>query len=199
MKNKEFTLVELLVVMAILGVLVTLVAGGFRTAQVRGRDSKRKSDLKEIANSLEVFYSDHNRYPEENNGIIQLSNSFVSLASNNLHDIDKSYIAISKDKIVETQRIILTGNPILFEIRLSGTGSFQKLKANYSVTIKKGSRQESAANLKKQFGNKRVYTIDTIYEQTQNFMLFTIAYLIMVITIFMIRKFIKSSGISDFI
>lgn len=71
MKNKGFTLVELLVVMAILGVLVTLVAGGFRTAQVRGRDSKRKSDLKEIANSLEVFYSDHNEYPEAVGGIIR--------------------------------------------------------------------------------------------------------------------------------
>jgi len=71
MKNKGFTLVELLVVMAILGVLVTLVAGGFRTAQVRGRDSKRKSDLKEIANSLEVFYSDHNEYPDANGGLIQ--------------------------------------------------------------------------------------------------------------------------------
>lgn len=71
MKNKGFTLVELLVVMAILGVLVTLIAGGFRTAQMRGRDSKRKSDLKEIANSLEIFYSDHDRYPEGNNGIIQ--------------------------------------------------------------------------------------------------------------------------------
>jgi general secretion pathway protein G len=64
MKNKGFTLVELLVVMAILGILVTLVAGGFRTAQMRGRDSKRKSDLKEIANALEVFYSDHNKYPD---------------------------------------------------------------------------------------------------------------------------------------
>ncbi len=71
MKNKGFTLVELLVVMAILGVLVTLIAGGFRTAQVRGRDGKRKSDLKEIANSLEVFYSDHNKYPDANGGQIQ--------------------------------------------------------------------------------------------------------------------------------
>jgi type II secretion system protein G len=71
MKNKGFTLVELLVVMAILGVLVTLVAGGFRTAQMRGRDSKRKSDLKEIANALEVFYSDYNKYPDANGGQIQ--------------------------------------------------------------------------------------------------------------------------------
>lgn len=71
MKNKGFTLVELLVVMAILGVLVTLVVGGFRTAQMRGRDSKRKSDLKEIANALEVFYSDHGKYPDVSGGRIQ--------------------------------------------------------------------------------------------------------------------------------
>lgn len=63
MKDKGFTLVELLVVMAILAVLVTLIAGGFRTAQMRGRDAKRKSDLKELANSLELYFSDHRAYP----------------------------------------------------------------------------------------------------------------------------------------
>lgn len=62
-KNSGFTLVELLVVMSILGVLVTLVAGGFRTAQLRGRDAQRKADLKEVANSLELFYSDYGIYP----------------------------------------------------------------------------------------------------------------------------------------
>jgi general secretion pathway protein G len=66
MRNNKsgFTLVELLVVMSILGVLVTLVAGGFRTAQLRGRDAQRKADLKEIANSLELFYSDYGKYPD---------------------------------------------------------------------------------------------------------------------------------------
>jgi hypothetical protein len=38
---------------------------------MRGRDSKRKSDLKEIANALEVFYSDHGKYPDANGGQIQ--------------------------------------------------------------------------------------------------------------------------------
>lgn len=68
MKDKGFTLVELLVVMAILGVLVTLIAGGFRTAQMRGRDAKKKSDLKEIANSLEIYFSDHGKYPPSSGG-----------------------------------------------------------------------------------------------------------------------------------
>ncbi len=58
-------LAVILFVMAILGVLVTLVAGGFRTAQMRGRDSQRKSDLKELSNALELLYSDYNGYPNE--------------------------------------------------------------------------------------------------------------------------------------
>jgi len=65
-----FTLVELLVVMSILGVLMTLVSGGFRSAQLRGRDAQRKSDLKELSNSLEIFYADYGRYPPDTNGFI---------------------------------------------------------------------------------------------------------------------------------
>jgi len=61
--NKGFTLVELLVVMAILGVLVTLIGTAFRTAQARGRDVQRKSDLKQIANALELFFNDYGFYP----------------------------------------------------------------------------------------------------------------------------------------
>lgn len=64
MRLKGFTLVELLVVMAILSVLVSLIAGGFRSSQARGRDAQRKSDLKQIANSLELYYSDYNKYPD---------------------------------------------------------------------------------------------------------------------------------------
>lgn len=67
-KNKAFTLVELLVVMSVLGVLIALVAGNFRSAQVRGRDAKRKSDLKQMSHSLELFYSDYGRYPAESSG-----------------------------------------------------------------------------------------------------------------------------------
>jgi len=62
--NKGFTLVELLVVMAILGILVTLIGGAFVSAQMRGRDAQRKSDLKQIANALELFYNDYGHYPD---------------------------------------------------------------------------------------------------------------------------------------
>ena len=56
-------MVELLVVLAIISVLATLIVGGFRSAQMRGRDGQRKSDLKQISNSLELFYNDYGKYP----------------------------------------------------------------------------------------------------------------------------------------
>ncbi len=70
MKNKSFvaaagfTLVELLIVMAILGVLVTIGLASFTSSQARGRDTERKSDLKQLASALELFYSDYGQYPD---------------------------------------------------------------------------------------------------------------------------------------
>ncbi len=58
-----FTLIELLVVMAILGILATISLVTFRTTQMRSRDAQRKSDLKQTANALEIFYNDYERYP----------------------------------------------------------------------------------------------------------------------------------------
>ena len=69
--KRGFTLVELLIVMAILSSLVGLVAGGFRSSQMRGRDAQRKSDLKQIANALELLNSDHGAYPDDSSGAIK--------------------------------------------------------------------------------------------------------------------------------
>ena len=61
--KKGFTLVELLVVMAIIAILATVIIGGFRSSQMRGRDAQRKSDLKQVANALEIFFTDYGKYP----------------------------------------------------------------------------------------------------------------------------------------
>lgn len=61
--QRAFTLVELLVVMAIISILATVIIGGFRSSQMRGRDSGRKSDLKQIATALELFFADYGKYP----------------------------------------------------------------------------------------------------------------------------------------
>lgn len=59
-----FTLVELLIVIAIISILISLAAASFLRAQRQGRDSQRKSDLEKVANALEQYYGDNNAYPE---------------------------------------------------------------------------------------------------------------------------------------
>lgn len=65
-----FTLVEVLVVIAILGILAAVGLASFTSSQMKGRDSQRKSDLKQISNALEIYYNDYNRYPTSSNGKI---------------------------------------------------------------------------------------------------------------------------------
>ncbi len=69
-KFSGFTLIELLVTITILGILSMVVLGGFRSSQIRARDAKRKSDLKQIGNALEMFFSDKGAYPAASNGKI---------------------------------------------------------------------------------------------------------------------------------
>lgn len=57
LKRKGFTLLELLVVISIIGILVALGAVAFSTAQQKGRDAKRRGDMKSIQNAFEQYYA----------------------------------------------------------------------------------------------------------------------------------------------
>lgn len=58
-----FTLIELLVVISIIGILTTLVAANLNSARGRARDATRKSDLRNIATALRLYFNDWNQYP----------------------------------------------------------------------------------------------------------------------------------------
>lgn len=60
---RGFTLVELLVVIAIIGILSTLLTANFIGVRQRGRDSQRKSNLRQIQSALELYRADQAGYP----------------------------------------------------------------------------------------------------------------------------------------
>ncbi len=62
-KNQGFTLIELLVVITIIGILATLSAVFLKDVPKKARDARRLSDLYEMRNALELYYTDNNNYP----------------------------------------------------------------------------------------------------------------------------------------
>lgn len=66
--HKGFTLVELLIVLAIIGVLSSFLFANFISARQRARDAQRKSDLRQIQAALELFRSDQGTYPDSSGG-----------------------------------------------------------------------------------------------------------------------------------
>jgi len=63
MKKGGFTLIEILVVVAIISVLLGSVLVGLGPAQRQGRDTRRISDLRQVQNALELYYSKCGFYP----------------------------------------------------------------------------------------------------------------------------------------
>ncbi len=68
MTNKKlkagFTLVELIIVVAIIGTILTVSFISFTNARQKARDAKRLSDITQIQNTLELYLRDEGRYPD---------------------------------------------------------------------------------------------------------------------------------------
>src|SRR5512146_415242 len=63
-KSLGFTLIELLVVISIIGILTTLVAANLNAARGRARDASRKSDMRNVATALRLYFNNWGQYPD---------------------------------------------------------------------------------------------------------------------------------------
>lgn len=61
--QRGFTLIEILVAVAIIGILSSFLMVNFISIRQRGRDSQRKSNLAQIQSALEIYRSDTGSYP----------------------------------------------------------------------------------------------------------------------------------------
>ena len=60
-----FTLLELLIIIAIIGLLSSIVLVALGSSRARARDSKRLFDLQQMRTGLELYYAEDQGYPED--------------------------------------------------------------------------------------------------------------------------------------
>lgn len=93
--NRGFTVMELLVVMAIMGILYTVVMSSVGDSRSKGRDSKRIADISLIQLILEKYYDEYSKYP---NSLSELSSSYDSSVPKDPQDVDYKYATLNSDK-----------------------------------------------------------------------------------------------------
>lgn len=63
-RAKGFTLIEILVVIAIIGILSSVVMSALNDARTKARDGRRARDIRQIMVALELYYDKYERYPQ---------------------------------------------------------------------------------------------------------------------------------------
>jgi general secretion pathway protein G len=86
-----FTLIELMIVMAIMGILITIAQPSLKQSIVKAREAVLKEDLFQMREAIDQYYADNGKYPDQLADLI------------NTQDRTKSYLRdIPKDPFTGT-------------------------------------------------------------------------------------------------
>jgi prepilin-type N-terminal cleavage/methylation domain-containing protein len=85
---RAFTLIELLIVVAIIAILAAIAVPNFLEAQTRSKVSRAKADLRSLATACEAYQVDWNAYPPNSadDPIVLLSTPVAFMTSARLRD-----------------------------------------------------------------------------------------------------------------
>jgi len=80
--KKGFTLIELMIVVAIIGILAAIAIPQFAQLISKSQEGATKGNLGTIRSALSIYYGDtEGRYPEEGSGLASLTTGAKYLAS----------------------------------------------------------------------------------------------------------------------
>jgi prepilin-type N-terminal cleavage/methylation domain-containing protein len=121
--GKAFTLIELLIVVAIIAILAAIAVPNFLEAQTRSKVSRVKADLRTYATALEAYKVDTNKYPYNHTFAVGGGTSRVDL---NVLSTPVAYIASNQIQDPFNPDKLSNGTPVSFPPGF--------LYVNYSLT-----------------------------------------------------------------
>ena len=93
--RRGFTLIEVLVVVAILGILVAISAANLLNAVQRARQKRTMADMRTLALGIESFTTDFNRYPAAAGFVLPSGLALPSATLETIHpQLTPTYIKI---------------------------------------------------------------------------------------------------------
>lgn len=99
--KKGFTLIEMLIVIAIIAILSSVFLVGLRGFREGAYDSRRLADLQKVQSYLEIYYTKNRRYPDNgdwNSLGIAIKGVGISVIPNDPISGNNYYYGVSGDK-----------------------------------------------------------------------------------------------------
>lgn len=91
-RPNAFTLIEILIVVAIIAILAAIAVPNYLESQTRAKVSRAAADMRSVATGLEAYHVDHNKYPPSGttgavDGLAHITSPVAYLVSKSLDDV----------------------------------------------------------------------------------------------------------------
>ncbi len=118
--KKGFTLIEVLIVVAIIGILASVVLIGLGPLQRQGRDARRISDMKQVQAGLELYFTKNGAYPVSTDWLAFWSTLVSTLKGD---DIGISNVPSDPNDPAKTYHYLSNGNQYVLGADLDDTNN----------------------------------------------------------------------------